>query len=446
MIRFLILALCLIGLPSIVHGAVRITEIAWMGTGESQFGEWIELYNDSDESVDLSGWKLYEAGGDTLVFTFTKSIQGRAYLVLERTTAGTPDPLPTINDEAGTFGGSGLANSGELLVLKDQTGETIQTLAFSGGWPAGDSESKQTMQWNGSSWVTASPTPKSVTSSSQENPPPSSGASTTTSSGGGSAWVPPKVEPRLELFIPKKLYTGLLHEYEAKTFLEYGEAYSGGFVWNMGDGTVYKSSTPKSIQHTYQYPGTYTISFGFYKNSYDTKPFFFETVEKVVSDTPVSLRVIPEKGFALTNTGSEPFDVSRWVIQLPDTTVTLPLLSIIAPKTTVIMPFSQLGVSSGYTHALLLTPEWRKLQADIVVRDPLPEATVSRSPSATVLPATSYNALETQETTISKREDAIEESSAPIQKDYTKTIFLGVALLVVIGLFLLLERFMAQKE
>jgi hypothetical protein len=143
---------------------VSINEVAWMGTTGNQYGEWLELYNDSDAAVDLSGWKLYKDGGQTLVFALTESIASKGYFIVERTTGTSLDPLPGINDESGTFGGGSFANlpAGEFLVLKDAYGRTIDSLDFSSGWPAGNNDTKETMQLLGGSWITATPTPDAV--------------------------------------------------------------------------------------------------------------------------------------------------------------------------------------------------------------------------------------------------------------------------------------------
>ncbi len=147
--------------PTFAHADIRINEVAWMGTAASQYSEWIELYNDGTDAVSLAGWKLYKTG-ETLLFTLSKSIAAGGYLLVERTTATAPDAIPGINDEAGTFGGGGLRNSGEDLSLEDKEGTVINILPFAGGWPAGDAKSKDTMQWNGTKWITAPGTPDAV--------------------------------------------------------------------------------------------------------------------------------------------------------------------------------------------------------------------------------------------------------------------------------------------
>ncbi len=81
-----------------------------MGIIGNQYGEWIELYNTGDKEIDLNNWKLYKDGGDVLVFVLTEKIASGSYLIIERTTDSSPDPLPDIDDESGKFGGGGLIN------------------------------------------------------------------------------------------------------------------------------------------------------------------------------------------------------------------------------------------------------------------------------------------------------------------------------------------------
>ncbi len=141
--------------------AVRINEIAWMGVSGNQYGEWLELYNGEDSSVNLAGWTLVKDGETMPIFTFTKEIAAHGYLVVERTTDSHLDPLDEINDEAGSFAGGGLTNlpGGEHLVLQDAFGRIVADLDFSAGWPAGDNDSKETMQWIAGAWTTARGTP-----------------------------------------------------------------------------------------------------------------------------------------------------------------------------------------------------------------------------------------------------------------------------------------------
>ncbi len=427
----------LIMTTTIASANVRITEIAWMGTAESQFGEWFELFNDSSDEVNLAGWKLYEDDGAQLVFTLTKSIPAGGYLLVERTTASSPDPVPGINDESGPFSGSGFSNAGEDLVLKDAQGSSIQTLSFLSGWPAGEAETKKTMQWDGTKWITGVATPKAgATGGDEEEEPPSETPNE------GVAYVAPKFEPKIELLIPKPIYATIAGEYDAKTFLDFGEVYNGVFLWNMGDGTIYKSNTPKVVKHSYKYPGTYTISFAYYRSVYDRKAVLSKSVERTVIDPKIIFNVVINEGFQFTNTDSVPIDLSGWVIVLPDKVIDLPPFTIVGSKQTIIMPLSVFDLgSSDYTKATLETPERTKVVVEIVKGE-----AVTAPASAPLTQRQRFF----EDTTASAQ--SVFETSLPIekveetQKPNIKILIFAGVLVLVVGLFVVLERFKVKQE
>jgi hypothetical protein len=196
------LFLCALFLPGYSFADVRINEVAWMGTAASQYSEWIELYNDSAEAVSLVGWKLYKTA-DTLLYTLSKSISAHGYLLVERTTTSAPDAVPGTNDESGPFGGGGLRNSGEYLTLKDQHDNPINELPFASGWPAGDAKTKDTMQWDGTKWITAKATPdaKNATVSDVSAPTSTTVPTTTTSTSENTATTPAVIAPPVTIML-----------------------------------------------------------------------------------------------------------------------------------------------------------------------------------------------------------------------------------------------------
>lgn len=411
------------------QAGVRITEIAWMGTLDSQFAEWFELYNDGATDENLAGWKLYEDTGAQVVFTFSKTIKAGEYLLVERTTPSTPDPVPGIDDETGSFGGSGFSNTGEDLTLEDANGSTIQSLSFASGWPAGDASTKDTMQWDGTKWVTAKGTPKAPFITDQGGGSGTTSSSTPSSS---TATTIKKSEPKIELSIPKNIYTQIPYEYTARTILEYEEPEFGVFLWNMGDGTVYKFDRPTVVKHSYQYPGTYTITFAYYRASYEKKPLLMASVERTVSYSKISLQVVPQEGLQFGNADTVPVDISGWIVLFPDgSTIELPPFSIIGAKKTVIMPFAVLGVTP-YASAILKSPNWVSLTEGKTIKDDTSKEVV-RFIKANTLLAQAKPVVESLEE-LPKQEE---------QKNNTPrirvVIFIGVLILLG-GLFFYFEK------
>lgn len=120
-----------------ICNALVINEIGWMGTTASSNDEWIELFNNSDESIDLTGWVL-EAQDGSPVIALEGTINPQAYFILERTDDET---IPTIIANQ-IYSGS-LSNSGEHLILKDFDGNIHDEILT---WYAGNSLDKKSME------------------------------------------------------------------------------------------------------------------------------------------------------------------------------------------------------------------------------------------------------------------------------------------------------------
>lgn len=136
-------------------GVLLINEIAWAGTLASPSDEWIELHNTSGSPIVLDGWSLHD-GGDISI-SLTGAIGPYGFFLLERTNDSTIADLPADQIYTGA-----LRNSGETLELKAPDGSIVDTAnRAGGGWPAGDSGSRSSMERLGGddlsgNWVTFS--------------------------------------------------------------------------------------------------------------------------------------------------------------------------------------------------------------------------------------------------------------------------------------------------
>ena len=93
--------------------------------GDNSQGEWIELFNEGDEPVDLGGWKLADK---TSKFTIPKNtvISAKSFLVFYR-----PDTKLSIN------------NDGEILSLIDPNGEPAFKVSYDDKAPEGQALARQ---------------------------------------------------------------------------------------------------------------------------------------------------------------------------------------------------------------------------------------------------------------------------------------------------------------
>jgi cardiolipin synthase len=112
--------------------AVIINEIAWAGSAASPNDEWIELYNASDVSVELTGWALAAADGTPSV-TLAGAIAPQGTFLLEQGDDTTLSDIPADQIYVGV-----MVNEGERLELRDEAGFVVDGAnPDDGPWPAG---------------------------------------------------------------------------------------------------------------------------------------------------------------------------------------------------------------------------------------------------------------------------------------------------------------------
>ncbi|MCD6311069.1 MAG: lamin tail domain-containing protein, partial [Elusimicrobia bacterium] len=119
---------------------VVINEIAWMGTAASTYDEWIELYNNTGSTVNLTNWTLTAADG-TPSITLSGSVAPYGYFLLERTDNNTVSDIAADQIYSGST-----ENGDEDFQLKDSSDTLIDQVDCSSGWFAGDNTNKITME------------------------------------------------------------------------------------------------------------------------------------------------------------------------------------------------------------------------------------------------------------------------------------------------------------
>lgn len=124
-------------------GDVVINEVGWSGTTAYAVDEWIELYNNTPDAIDLSNWRLTTADGMNLLLH--SDIAPHGYYLIERTDDTTISDIPA--DWTGPFGGYGLNDDGETITLTNDLGQVIDTANGNGGaWPAGTNNPDYSME------------------------------------------------------------------------------------------------------------------------------------------------------------------------------------------------------------------------------------------------------------------------------------------------------------
>ncbi|HAH50126.1 MAG TPA: hypothetical protein DCL80_02225, partial [Balneola sp.] len=121
--------------PTIAN--VLFSEIFYDTPGTDGEEEWIELYNTTSQQIDISGFTITDNNGTGAVYTFPSgtTIDGQAYFTVAKVAIGFQ---PLYNSDAHQYGNiPDLNNTGDALLLKDNTGSLVDEVAWEGGASAG---------------------------------------------------------------------------------------------------------------------------------------------------------------------------------------------------------------------------------------------------------------------------------------------------------------------
>ncbi len=124
-----------------------INEINYKSSSVFDTEDWVEFYNPDNSAVNISGWKLH----DDIVsnqFTFPENtiIGANDYLVICRDTTKFRLLYPNHKKMIGNIS-FGLSSDGDVVILKDLSGNIVDEVAFSSGgsWPSQPNGSGSTL-------------------------------------------------------------------------------------------------------------------------------------------------------------------------------------------------------------------------------------------------------------------------------------------------------------
>ena len=144
----LLFVLLLLVPGSVLAQPIVINEIAWMGTpvdgvAQNQWWryEWLELFNTTDVPVSLNGWFI-ELRRESLDFTIRLAggIPAKGYFLVVSS-----GKISQSNTNYANLGGK-FFNEGQQVLLKNSSGVVQDEIDAKEGWPAGDNETKRTME------------------------------------------------------------------------------------------------------------------------------------------------------------------------------------------------------------------------------------------------------------------------------------------------------------
>ena len=122
-------------LPLVANEPIVINEINYHSSDSFNPEDWIELYNVSDEIVDISGWEFRD-NDDTHIFQIPHNsyLNSGEYLVLCKNMELFSNLFQDVENYIGDLG-FGLSGAGELIRLYDSDGEIIDSLHYNDTYP-----------------------------------------------------------------------------------------------------------------------------------------------------------------------------------------------------------------------------------------------------------------------------------------------------------------------
>ncbi|OGZ02030.1 MAG: hypothetical protein A2946_03775 [Candidatus Liptonbacteria bacterium RIFCSPLOWO2_01_FULL_53_13] len=146
---------CNFSRTSAISSAVRINELAWMGSTASASDEWIELKNISAGSAPLSGWQIAsQDDAFKIVFGSGEKISAGGLYLLERT-----DDASVPGISADKIYKGALPNGGTWLKLFNANCDAVDEMDARNGFAAlgGDAGARKTLErnQNGAGWHTS---------------------------------------------------------------------------------------------------------------------------------------------------------------------------------------------------------------------------------------------------------------------------------------------------
>ncbi len=326
-------------LPQAVTAAsVTISEVMYSPSGADSGYEWVEVHNQTNQSITLSDWNLRENETDHLIATDgSQTLEAGNRAVI----ADDPQKFKSSYTSSGLIFDStfSLNNSGERIALIDPNGNTVDTLQYDPTTGAdGDGNS---LQLADSRWVAAEPTPNAA------NKEEGVGSDQDGSGDEEEQDTPNKIlQPRTDdlsedsdesrdepTSITVKAGANLqaiagvqLHLEGTTTVPDKVSSDDADVYWSLGNGDTKDSA---DIFYTYQHPGDYVATLIY--RSADRHKTDQITIEVLSPDLHITDRKVGEGGYIkIDNQLNRDVNLSGWhlrssgkVTMLPDYTIAL---------------------------------------------------------------------------------------------------------------------------
>ena len=358
--------------PSFCIAQIQINEIYYSPKTSS----WIEIYNNTDSAVDLTQYKILDAGASVNGHGITASsgtnpLPAHTYAVVATTNA-----IANFGSVSWSLFKSSLAASttpGDTIILKLGT-NIVDSVVFSNTQGAnGDGNS---LQRGDAGWITAVPTPGAVNETSASVPSNNSTSTTTNSSSNNNAVVTtaPTIISTHSSFIPLSdfivkekfaisagrdrlgvVMTPIGFQVEANI-----DDKNASYLWTFGDGS---KAEGKKIEHSYEYPGDYAVVVS---GSLNEERSISRNKIKVV-EPKLEVLNANEQFISIKNNSKEEVNLYGFEVRANNNVFSFPQDTIILPGATNIFPSKITGLSPRNLLETVLKNKYQTATTSVVV-------------------------------------------------------------------------------
>ncbi len=302
----------------VVHAQISINEIMYDLDGTDTDHEWVEIYNNGGDAVDLTDWKFGDGSNHGINIPPANGGQGSIvvgggeYIILS------PNAPIFLSDHSGYSGTvldtvMSLTNTTDTISIIDKDGAVVDSVTYSsdqGG--AGDGNS---LSLTNGSWSGTIPSPGGENSNVSNNNADSSDTSESSADDEIKVIETPKITADITLHTP--IFSGITTHFEPNVIGYAGEdRVYGKFEWSMGDGFGRIDQTKTSFDYIYEYPGDYVVTLAYYSNMYSSVPeATHSTTIKVIEPTVLISQVYDDGAIEIKNTAQTTIDLSQWKLQ-----------------------------------------------------------------------------------------------------------------------------------
>lgn len=370
---------------NLARADVFINEVQLSPTEE----RFLELYNDGDSAVDLTGWYMQRktATGDSFGSLVSKpnfegkTISAHDYFVISRVSMNNSDiVLGTLTlTESNTIqikkseaevvdkvGWGDAADCGNPCPPNPGEGQSIQKTG-TGLWivstsTPGASNSNQTSAFNDSNDNNYSNNDDNIGGANENNTNDNNDANAGDNADTDKSLIKENQKIKLKIIGKTLAFVGIPFSLQAQVSNYDGEQLSSGkYFWNFGDGDFKEVKDNMPFSRSYLYAGEYPVSLEYYANLDSNIPDATAKITIKVVPMAVSIsRVGDEKDFfiELWNDTNYEIDLSNWLLSSFNKTFVLPKSSSILAKKKIIFSSKITNFSVYDKNSLkLMTPQ-----------------------------------------------------------------------------------------